>query len=383
MDRLTLSRPALAGAAVAFFLMGGLAAGFGPLVPLVTRRFGIGLSEAGLLFSAFSIGGLLANLIGMRALERVAARAAMATGLVLLAAGAAGIALAPTWPLFLAGTAVSGAGFGALDIGVNQFIAHGASAHRAALQNAINGAYGLGAVAGPPLVAWAGLSRLSLVYGGLALAALLPLLSLGGVRGGLGAPAEAGLAGLGWSRQIGFFVLAFVLYVGLELATGGWIPTHLGRLGFAPLQAATVTSGFWLTFAIGRLLVAPLTLAVSEAPLVLGGGVAAVLALLLAMSGRLAPVAYLLVGFAIAPIWPTAVVWLAKLNPGNPRATAWLFPASGVGGALVPAGVGAAISAAGVIWTPLVLAAIAVASLAAFLAASAVSRGRSEAFDLR
>lgn len=87
----------------------------------------------------------------------------------------------------------------------------------------------------------------------------------------------------------------------------------------------------------------------------------------------------MLAGFAIAPVWPTALVWLAKLNPGNPRATAWIFPASGVGGAVLPAGVGVAIASAGVAWTPLVLALVALASLVAFGSASAVSRARSGA----
>lgn len=381
MERLTLSRSALAGAALAFFLMGALAAGFGPLVPLATRRFGIGLSEAGLLFSAFSIGGLAAVVVGMRALERVTARIALASGLGLLSAGGAAIAQAPSWPLLLVGAALSGLGFGALDIGINQFLAYRAGSHHAALQNALNGTYGLGAVAGPPLVAAAGQQRLGLIYGGLAVSALLPVLTLRGVRGRLAAPAASGR--LSWNPQIAAFVAAFALYAGVELGTGGWIPTHLGRLGFPPLQAAGVTSGFWLALALGRLAVVPLTFAVAEPIVVLGGGAVAVLALLLAGWAGLAPVAYLLVGLAIAPIWPTAVVWLAKLNPGNPRATAWLFPASGLGGAVLPAGVGAAISIVGVVWTPLVLAAIAVASLAAFFSASAVSRGRSGAFRPR
>jgi fucose permease len=104
-----------------------------------------------------------------------------------------------------------------------------------------------------------------------------------------------------------------------------------------------------------------------------GSGVASI-ALLVALSGHAAPIAYLVTGFAIAPIFPTALVWLAKLRPGDSRATSWMFPATMVGGGVIPPAIGVAIGWFGIRWAPAVLAGVAAVTLAAFLVAGV--RGR-------
>src|SRR5439155_17847718 len=71
-------------------------------------------------------------------------------------------------------------------------------------------------------------------------------------------------------------------------------------------------------------------------------------------------------GLAIAPIWSTGIIWLAKLRPGDSRATSWLFPASMVGGVLIPGGIGVVIGHFGIGWAPVVLAAAAAATFAGF-----------------
>jgi len=106
----------------------------------------------------------------------------------------------------------------------------------------------------------------------------------------------------------------------------------------------------------------------------IGSAVAAV-ALLAALIPAVAPVAYVLAGLAIAPIFPTGIVWLAKLRPGDARATSWLFPASMLGGAVVPGGISAVIGRFGIGLTPFVLATVALACLGSFsLAAGRSSR---------
>jgi len=79
--------------------------------------------------------------------------------------------------------------------------------------------------------------------------------------------------------------------------------------------------------------------------------------------------AYLVTGLALAPIFPTGIVWLARLRPGDSRATSWLFPAASIGGVLGPGVIGIVIAEFGVRWAPVVLAAVAVLMTAAFLGA--------------
>jgi len=368
---IALSRAALIGIAAVFFLMGAQGAAYGPLLLPLTHRFGIDLPTAGASISANFAGGLIAVTAGLGLLSRVAARPFVWGALGLTALGALAVALAPAWPLVLGGVAVAGTGLGALDIGLTNIVAHSRGTRNSARLNLVNGAYGLGAVTGPLLVTLAGGDLLPL-FGGGALVALALVPAVAGIRGRLPHEPEAGRPGRG--LLVLLFMAAFVLYVGVEWGIGGWMPSHLVYLGHPAATAAVLTSGFWLLFAVGRLLAALIPAGVSEGAIVLGGCAAATLALLLAAAGPLAPAGYLLAGLAIAPIWPTAVGWLARRRPRDTRATAWLFPAAAVGGAVIPGGIGFLLGWVGLGWTPLVLAAVAAGTLVAF-GLAARSRG--------
>jgi FHS family glucose/mannose:H+ symporter-like MFS transporter len=99
--------------------------------------------------------------------------------------------------------------------------------------------------------------------------------------------------------------------------------------------------------------------------LLTGSGIAAV-ALVGALFAGAAPAAYIITGFALAPIFPTGIVWLARLMPADARATSWLFPAAMLGGAAIPGGIGFAIAQAGIAAAPAVLSAVALGTFIVF-----------------
>ena len=369
--RVHLTRAAIVAIAAIFFLMGVLASAYGPLLEHLARRFDVSLALAGGVLSAHFAGALLGVLVSMRVLQHLSSRPFVVGSLGLLALGCAGVALAPSWAMFLGGVIVIGVGFGALDIGCNQLVAHSEGTRRTALLNALNGTFGMGAVAGPILVSAFGRTHLALLYGGAAAVAIALLPLVAGISGRL--PFARGPTTRGSVSLLVIFMVAFALYVGIETGTGGWMPSHLESTGLQSVTAATLTSGFWLALAIGRLLIALVPPRVPESAIVTAGAAAATVALLIALNPVAAPFAYIAVGLAIAPIFPTAIVWLAKLRPGDARATSWLFPASMVGGAIIPGAIGAVIARFGIGWTPLVLAATAAACLAAFSLARARS----------
>ena len=380
-ERVNLTRAALVAIGAIFFLMGVLAAAYGPLLEYLSRRFEVSLAIAGGALSAHFLGALVGVLVSMRILQWVSSRTFVVGALGLLALGCVGVALAPSWPPFLGAVLVIGVGFGALDIGCNQLIAHSEGAGRTAILNALNGAFGFGAVAGPLLVSTVGRAHLSLLYGGAAAVAvgLLPLVT--GISGRLPFTAQRGAARS--TRIVGIFMIAFALYVGIETGTGGWMPSHLESIGLQSLAAATLTSGFWLALAIGRLLAAFLPARVPEHATVIAATAVAAVALLSALNTAAAPIAYIVTGFAIAPIFPTGIVWLAKLRPGDARATSWLFPASMIGGAIIPGGIGVVIARFGIAWTPIVLSLVALGCLVAFLVAARDSASRARTSPLR
>ena len=377
--RVFLPKSALAAVAGAFLLMGVLGAAYGPLLEHLVRRFGISLAEAGGVFSAHFAGALIGVLISMWGMERVTGRTAIWVALGCLAAGCAGVALAPSWPAFIAGVFVVGLGFGGLDLGLNQLVAHSEGPRRSAVLNALNSAYGFGSVAGPILISRLGQDHVTALYGGAALLAVVLIPAGVGIRGRLPvAPRNSGRGQAtvyrGGGVLIAIFLVAFAVYVGVETGVGGWMPSHLESVGIRSLDAASITSGFWLAIAIGRLLAALIPERISPPAVVISGSALAAVALLVALNGDAAPFAYIAAGLAIAPVFPTALVWLAKLRPGDSRATSWMFPAIMVGGGSIPPAIGVAIAWVGIGWAPAVLSAVAVVSLAAFVLAGV--RGR-------
>jgi len=365
--RVVLSRWAIASIAATFLLMGTVVAAYGPLLEHLTHRFGVSLPVAGATISVHFAGSLPGVFLAMWAIHRVRARDIVIVAGAVVALGLAAIALAPTWPVFLAAVLVVGLGFGALVLSLNQLVAYSAGPRRAALLNVLNGCYSAGAVAGPILVASFAQAHFPALYFAGTVVWLVLLPGAVGITGRLpvtaGAPARPG-------RLVAIFICAFVLYVAVENGTGGWMTSHLESVGLSSNQAATLTSGFWLALVTGRLLMTLVPARVGEATIVLAGSAVGTLALLAASIGTLAPFAYVAAGLAFAPIFPTGIVWLARLRPGDSRATSWLFPAASIGGTLGPGVIGLVIAHAGVAWAPAVLALVALGMLAAFVAAS-------------
>jgi fucose permease len=359
----------MAAIGAAFFLMGVLASAYGPLLGLLTVRFGITLAVAGTVLSAHFAGGFVGVVASMAVLERIRARAFMIGALGVMATGCAVVALAPAWPWFLVGVFLIGVSYGALDIGLNQLVAHSASDHRTAALNALNAAYGVGAVAGPLLVAVAGMSRISLIYAAVTVMAILTMPFALSLHGRL--PVERAARVKGLDVLVVVFAAAFVVYVAVEAGVGGWMTSHLESLGFTSTTAATYTSAFWLGLATGRLLVGLVPASVDESRIVIVSAVIGTLALAWAAFVPFGtPVAYVVTGLAIAPIFPTGIVWLAKLRPRDARATSWLFPTSMLGGAAGPAAIGLVVAQSGVGRAPLVLMLTAALMVAAFAAAA-------------
>lgn len=282
---------------------------------------------------------------------------------------------------FLAGAFAIGLGFGSLDIGLNQLVAFSEGTRRPALLNGLNSAFGFGSVAGPLLISRLSQDHLSALYGSAAVLAVVLIPAAAGIQGRLPvAPRKSSRerGGPAGSRRglilLAIFVAAFIFYVGVETGVGGWMTSHLESVGLQSLEAASITSGFWLALAIGRLLAVLIPDSVPPSLVVISGCAVASIALLVALSGRAAPFAYIVTGLGFAPIFPTALAWLARLRPGDSRATSWMFPATMVGGGVIPPVIGVAIGWFGISRAPAILSAVAITTLAAFLLAASRSR---------
>ena len=365
-DRVVLSRTAIVAVGATFLFMGLVVSAYGPLLEHLTHRFSVSLPVAGSTISVHFAASLFGVLAAMRSMQAWPARRTLMVATAVVAAGCVAVAAAPAWPVFVVGVAIVGFGFGALVLGVNQVVAYSEGVRRAALLSALNGAYSAGAVVGPILVAAFATAHFSLVY--LAAAALALAIVPGDqrVRGRL--PVAAGATARPGALVL-IFVCAFMLYVAVENGTGGWMTSHLESVGLNSERAAVVTSGFWLALVTGRLLIAVVPPRIDEARIVLASSALGTIALAAASIGPLAPFAYVAAGLFIAPIFPTGIVWLARLRPSDSRATSWLYPAASIGGTFGPGAIGVLIAGFGVRVAPLAVTVLAIGMCGAFLSA--------------
>lgn len=368
---LVLSRTAVASIGATFLVMGLIVSSYGPLLEHLTRRFSVSLPVAGTTLSVHFTGALVGVAIAMRSMQTLPARTTVIVATAVVAAGCIVIAFAPSWPAFAAGVFLVGLGFGALVIGLNQAVAYSEGRRRAALLNALNGLYSAGAVAGPLFVAALAPGHFTVMFIAAAGLAMCLIPADVGISGRL--PVGAGTPGRP-TRLVLIFVAAFVLYVAIENGVGGWMTSHLESTGLRSSAAATFTSGFWLALATGRLAMLLVPSWIHEASIVLAASVLAAAALIAATAVAAAPWAYVAAGLAMAPIFPTGVVWLARLSGGDARATSWLFPAASVGGIVGPGAIGLVIAGFGVRWTPVVLAGVAITMCVAFVSAARRAR---------
>jgi len=368
-DRL-FSRSAAVASCVGFVLIGMLQALYGPAIPGLRHEFGLSPSAAGLGLSLHFTGGVAGVLAFNGIHSRISNRALLAWGYGLMAAGGAGFALVPNWPLALAAAFLGGLGFGGIDYGLNQLFAVGFGDRSTAMLNVLNAHFGIGAVLGPAVVAGLGPDDYPYAFGACAvLAALLAWAGSSGVRTRVSdvPPATTEGSGLGLSRVLVGFLVLYILNVAVEASVGGWEPTHLETVGYTATVAASATSVYWLMMTAGRFLVVPITLRHSPQHILTVCAAGMTVCLLLTLVKGVAPVAYAGVGLFIAPVFPTGLSWLNRALPQAERAGAWVIAASNVGGVAAPPLLGVGIEASGIHAVPWLLSVFSGASLLATL----------------
>lgn len=135
------------------------------------------------------------------------------------------------------------------------------------------------------------------------------------------------------------FSAAMLLFVGIENALGGWLPSF-GLRTNATLLASSIALYFWVAEMVGRMLLAGLTSLFGEASLYRGS-----VALLILTEGALIVARHLgagevvaltiLSGLALAPIYPLILSFFLARTGNHPRLGP-VFAAASVGGAILP-----------------------------------------------
>ena len=336
-----------------FFVLGAIQSMYGPAFPSLVRRFDVGLELVGQTVALHFAGSFVTIAIAGPLLVRIGYRWPLLAGSAGMAAGAAVVAWAPTWPWVLLGAGLGGLGFGLVDVALNLLVARSFAPNAAPALNLLNAMFGVGAVAGPAAVAVAGGTLRWPMIGVAVATAGLALLSARLAEPGRPAPSAA--AGVPWLAAGGFVVMYF-LYVTGEVGVGSWETVHLAPL-LGERTAALNASLYWAALTVGRLLATPLSARVRPATMVLGATTLAFAALLVTHHAPLAPYAYPLVGLAFAPIFPTGLAWLQRVFPrrGETIASAVLAAAT-LGPVATSGAIGWVVERGGPDWIPTLLA---------------------------
>ncbi len=338
---------------VAFIALGMPDGLLGVAWPSIRTSFAIPLDAVGLLLAASVAGYLASSVLSGPLIARFGVGNVLAASCALTGVGLLGYTLVPTWWMMVLLGVVAGLGGGAIDAGLNSYVA----AHFGeGLMQWLHACYGIGVTLGPIIMtlALAVLSSWKVGYcvvGGfqLALAAGFALTVSMWNRTEAPAESEAPKRLTDYKTPLGetlcqpmvwLSALLFLLYTGSEVTLGTWAYTLLVESrGIRPEVAGLWAGSYWATFTVGRVVAGLYAKRLGVNLLVRGSLVAALIGVVLlwwnpANAANLLAVA--LVGFAVAPIF-------AALVSGTSRRVGMRYAANTIGIQMAAGGLGSAL----------------------------------------
>lgn len=322
--------------------------------PSIRATYGLPLDALGALLISTTAGYVTSSFVS----GPILARMNLGT-LLALSAGATAISLlaytvAPAWAVMVAFGVLAGFGAGAIDAGLNTFVA---THYSSRTLNMLHAFYGLGTTAGPIIMTGVLMAHLPWQRGYLLVgAAQIALAICFAVTRSIWpsarttpetAPAKPeSVASTLRLPAVWLGIAAFAVYVGVEAAAGAWVYTFLseGR-GFAMSTAGTGVSLFWAGLMCGRVVFGLLPSTRRPAALLRGciGGVA-VAAVILIAQPAVTPtlIAVAVLGFASGPIFPSLIATTpARVGAAHTANTVgFQVAAAALGQSILPASVG-------------------------------------------
>lgn len=303
--------PVLLLAYLAFVSLGLPDTVLGVAWPSLRATFGLSQTAMGAALAAHVAGYFASGLVAGRAAAATGVGGLLATSTGLVVAGLAGLALAPSWPMFVSCAVLVGLGSGAVDAALNTYVAvHFAPRH----MNWLHACYSAGAMLGP-LAMTAALAGGSFRAGYAALAAALGAMSVAflATRRRWGTGGRPGRSDDGSARaalrdpRVWLQVAIFFTYTGLEASAGQWAFTVLREArGLSLESAGTWTAVYWGSIAGGRVAVGFAVERLGPDRLVRAGTLGAIAgaALYALLPGVGGAAGLVLLGLSLAPIFP-------------------------------------------------------------------------------
>ncbi|WP_166244691.1 MFS transporter [Paenibacillus turpanensis] len=295
--------------------------------PVMRTDLGAAMGTAGLLSMTITVGTIASSLVSGAIIRRFGTGRVTLVSCIMTAGALLGFSYAPSIIWLIVCAIPLGLGGGAVDAGLNHYVAARYKAHHMSWLHCF---WGVGATAGPIIMAAFLSGNASWRGGYLAVAgmqfALVLLLFVtlplwGRVDGkhnaGLGGEQaeaqplrdDAGARKPQHAKGVKYALASFLFYCGVETTVGLWGSTYLVRIKGLPAdEAAFWVSIYFAGITIGRLITGFVTFKIGNQPLIRAGQITALagaLLLLLPLPTGFTLSGLLITGLGLAPIFPS------------------------------------------------------------------------------
>ncbi len=344
---------------IAFIALGMPDGLLGVAWPSIRTSFLLPVDAVGLLITAAVAGYLTSSFLSGPLIARFSVGNVLAVSCAMTGAGLIGYTLVPVWWMMVLLGVVAGLGAGAIDAGLNTYVA---ANFGEGMMQWLHACYGIGVTLGPIIMTTALTTQNSWRLGyrvvgvfqlvlALCFALTLPLWNQKEAAAGVETPKrltdyKTPLLTTLFQPRVWLSISLFFFYVGSEVTMGTWAYTLLTESrGIRPESAGLLVGSYWGAFTVGRILAGLFAKRVGVNRLVVGGLLAALLGAVLLWWNPVKAanlISIPLIGFAIAPIFPALISGTSqRVGTHNAANTIGMqMAASGLGTAIIPSLVG-------------------------------------------
>lgn len=327
--------------------------------PSIRADFSLSLDSMGMLLFTSTLGYLTSSFFNGKLIARFGVGGLLAASCALTGVTLIGYSLVPSWIFMVLLGITAGMGAGAIDAGLNTYVA---ANFNEGLMQWLHASYGVGATLSPLIMSYAVISlnswRLGYdIVGGfqifLAICFWFSLPLWKSDKKSTVVSEQKKLTDYRTSymetfRQprVWLSILLFILYTGVEVSLGTWAYTLLTESrGIAPAVAGLLTGSYWAFFTFGRFSAGLYTRRVKLHTLIYSSILAAITGVIMLWwnpSEIISLIGIGLTGLAIAPIFPGLMSGTSeRVQPRYAANTIGMqMSAAGIGAAAVPAGIG-------------------------------------------